>query len=89
MASTSSHTSSGVSTLGSTGAGFIGMLTYKSMSVFKYTLENPLPLQVLGLSVFNHLWTYKMRDIYPPVSFLPVCLCFWQMSEVIKTSNSS
>ena len=39
-----------------------------------YTLENPLPLGVLGLNAFNQPWSYQMRYTFPSLALVPVVL---------------
>ena len=39
-----------------------------------YTLENPLSLGALGLNAFNHLLTYQVSYVFPPLSLSPLIL---------------
>ena len=39
-----------------------------------YTLKNPLPLEPLGLNVFEYPWTYQVSYMFLPPALVPLTL---------------
>ena len=74
MASTYLHSSGSISTLGSTKSGFIGILTYQSMSAFFLWLGRSTASGSLGLDALNHLWTCQVSYVFPCPALVPLHL---------------
>ena len=68
MASSSFHSSNGISSLISSRGGLVDILIYHNQCHQYYTLENPLMLGALELNAFNHLWTYQVSNVFPLLS---------------------
>ena len=90
VASSSSHSSGSVSTLGSPRGGSIGIHTYQSMTATLH-LRKSIILQVLGLNAFNHLWIGQASYVFPTPTLIPLVLSrFFSRTcqRSIQTSDS-
>ena len=48
-----------------------------------YTLEDPLPLEALGLNAFNHPWKYQVIYVFPPPPLVLLVLSRFPAEHVI------
>ena len=81
VATAFSHSSGGLSSLGSSRSGPVGIPTYQSMSVILLLWKSTTSGN-LGLNAFNHHWTYQVSYVFPPPLLFPLVLSMFLAKNV-------